>query len=112
MENSKPPTPPLPDIPLASLAWPVPQGPRTGVYVSRPLWSGREPLRHVLHDADGDWQFLCGTTVSPQDVLVVPLEEVLARYPQAAGLHDLPVGTAASYDEATRQWQLAAARTD
>ena len=44
-------------------SWPFDGPPDRGVFVSRPLWDGAEPLLFVRHHEDGDWTFLGSTDV-------------------------------------------------
>ena len=39
---------------------------RTRSFATPPVVAGSEPVRHVVHDDQGDWQLLCGT-VDPDD---------------------------------------------
>ena len=65
---------------------------------------GQDVLR-VVHDADGDWQFLCGKPVhaSPEPV-VVSLGCQVARSPSLMELHDLPVGWCADRERVQSAW--------
>jgi hypothetical protein len=44
----------------------------------------------VSHDADGDWQFLCGTTSRPRDGRLVSLGGMFERDRTLAEMADLP----------------------
>jgi hypothetical protein len=72
--------------------WPFEEPPNLGVFSNRQLLREGYPLRLVMHDADGDWQFLCGTTSDPSDGMLVCLDHVVARFPEVQELADLPPG--------------------
>ncbi|HEV8574994.1 MAG TPA: hypothetical protein VGR43_09835 [Dehalococcoidia bacterium] len=75
-----------------------------GVYSTRRLMEQDYPLLLVTHDADGDWQFLCGTT---NDSVLVCLEDVVERFPEVAALADLPLGWRAWRSSPEDGWQTA-----
>jgi hypothetical protein len=80
--------------------WPFEEPANLGVFTTRQLFNEGYALRLVTHDADGDWQFLCGTTSDPADGMVVCLEHVVARFPEVHELADLPRGWRAWREEA------------
>jgi hypothetical protein len=51
---------------------------------------GLEPVREVFHDPDGDWQFLCGTTLETADLKLVCFGCMFDRDPSIGGLAALP----------------------
>jgi len=55
------------------LSWPFALSVNTGVFTTRQVLEGLEPVREVYHDRDGDWQFLCGTTLNTADLKLVCL---------------------------------------
>lgn len=69
-----------------------------GVYVCRNVLDHAAPVLSVSHDADGDWQFLCGGQHgedSEDGGALVCLEEVVRRDPTLNELADLcPLGEA------------------
>ena len=66
--------------------------------------NGAEPLRVVVHDHDGEWQFQCGTTDDPRLIVPVHPEEVFARHPDIALLRRLARGSLAERDEPGAAW--------
>ena len=52
-----------------------------------------EPLRLVIHRADGSWDFLCDTTDDARFLVAVHAEHVFDRFPaDLAALRALPRG--------------------
>ena len=74
------------------LDWLWPDAPDRKVFVSKRITDEGYALTYVVHDRDGDWQFLDGATVSKGDVVVAHLGDMASRFPTANGLGDLPVG--------------------
>jgi hypothetical protein len=70
------------------------------------------PVLLASHDADGDWQFLCGTTTELDDCQIVCLGCALLRDPTLAELADLPLGWAAERDDASSPWRRFESPTD
>jgi hypothetical protein len=46
------------DQELAQIHWPFAQDPHQSVYVSRCVIEDQAPIVRVVHDPEGDWQFL------------------------------------------------------
>jgi hypothetical protein len=72
--------------------WTFPDSPELGVFVTRQLWDGREPLVTVHHADDGDWVFSGWTeagTVEDDDLLLVCFHHVVDRFPEVAELASL-----------------------
>ncbi len=51
-----------------------------------------EPVMHVSHDVDGDWQFLPIDTPEASEASLIHLHHLLERDSSLAELHDLPLG--------------------
>ena len=74
-------------------------------FVSTFAWSGMEPLRQVVHDTDGSWQFLCNTTTDPMYMLFMHAEHVFDRFSlDLRGLSTLPRGFLAYREERGEEW--------
>jgi hypothetical protein len=76
-------------------------------FVSTFAWSGMEPLRLVVHQADDSWQFLCGTTVEVEYLLTMHAQHVFERF--QVDLHSLvglPRGYLAARDYAGERWSI------
>jgi hypothetical protein len=48
-----------------------------GNLTSRPVAEGTEPVRVVVHDHEGHWQFVCGTTNHASDAMIVGVNHIL-----------------------------------
>jgi len=64
----------------------------TGVFTTRQVLEGLEPVREVYHDHNGDWQFLCGTTLNTEDLKLVCLGCMVETDPTIGELSDMPPG--------------------
>lgn len=62
------------------------------------------PILRVVHDHDGDWQFLCGSLVETRDAKVVCLESIVEMSPGISELADLPLGWCAERDAPGSPW--------
>jgi hypothetical protein len=73
-------------------SWPFAESVETAAFTTTPVLEGREPVRLVSHDNDGDWQFLCDTTVDAADCRMVCLGCALEHDDTLRTIADLPKG--------------------
>jgi hypothetical protein len=85
-------------------SWPFNLPVETGVFTTRQVMEGREPIREVYHDPDGDWQFLCGTTLDTVDLKLVCLGCMLEMDPTVGELADMPPRWCASRQSTDAEW--------
>jgi hypothetical protein len=72
--------------------WPFPDEVRTQVYTTTRIVEGQEPVRGVLHDQDGHWEFLDGLELTEDSIAVVHLHQLYAQHPGLAGFAALTPG--------------------
>ena len=65
---------------------------------------GLEPVREVFHDHDGDWQFLCGTTLGTADLKLVCLGCMVEIDPTIGELAEMPPGWCATRISVGAEW--------
>lgn len=87
------------------MSWPFQEGKNRAVFTTKPVIHENHPILLVSHDAEGDWQFLCGTTNRPKDGLVVSLGCIVERDPGLGKLADLPEGWRAFRKSPKSPWQ-------
>jgi hypothetical protein len=63
----------------------------------------RKPILRVVHDHEGDWQFLTGDQM-PDDIKIVALEQLVLRDKTLNDVFDLDYGEAADRDSIGGQW--------
>lgn len=77
---------------------------------SRPAWTspeiheGIQDLLLVVHEANGDWQFLPGDAVAGGIPVVLHLGHILDRFPEVFELEDLPPGWGAERTRVGEAW--------
>lgn len=64
----------------------------------------QKPILRVVHDHDGDWQFLTGDQM-PEDIKIVALEQLVLRDKTLNDVFDLKYGEAADRDSIDGQWK-------
>ncbi|MCA3006503.1 MAG: hypothetical protein LW650_11795 [Planctomycetaceae bacterium] len=84
--------------------WPFEDAPNTAAITTRQVVEKTEPVRLVVRDEDGGWQFLCGTTGETEDGRVVSLAGMLKLDPSLAEVADLPPGSAAEREGPGGEW--------
>lgn len=65
---------------------------------------GAEPIREVYHDPDGDWQFLCGTTLDEKDLKLVCLGCMVEKDPTIGELSGMPPNWCATRLDPRGEW--------
>lgn len=87
--------------------WPFTDAKNRLAFTTRQVIEQAHPILLVSHDADGDWQFLCGGADDEADGRVVCLKNIVADHPSVAELADLPVGWRAFRESPHDPWQRA-----
>ncbi len=59
--------------------WPFDDPPNLAVVTVRSIIERGRPTLQVVHDADGEWQFLDGEDVTEEDARVVSLHHAISR---------------------------------
>ncbi len=85
--------------------WPFQDATNTAVITLRRIMDGSKPILYVVHDEEGDWQFLDGGDVSEEDANLVSLESITELDPTVNALADLPTGWAAERTAADKSWE-------
>jgi len=77
-----------------------------GVYVCAHV-AARAPILYVSHDADGDWQFLCGQRhEDAEGARLICLEQVVAADPTLNAIAALPSGQQSVRDGIGAEWSI------
>lgn len=62
-------------------------------FACRKVWEQNAPILHVLHETDGDWQFLCGDDhPSADEAVLLHAQHVFDRFPDMAAVSDIRPG--------------------
>lgn len=88
----------------AFLSWPFDLAIHTGVFTTQQVMDGMAPIREVYHDHDGDWQFLCGTTLDTKDLKLVCLGCMVEADPTIGELSEMPPGWCATRQFPGAEW--------
>jgi hypothetical protein len=73
-------------------------------YLSGSVDRNESPILLVLHNEDGDWQFLDGGHVDTDDGVAIHAEHVFDVRPEVRSLADLPLGWAAERSDVNGDW--------
>lgn len=63
------------------------------------------PILHVVHDEDGDWQFLCGGPTTLSQAKLVCLANIVQAHPSVEELADLPRVWTATRESPGQPWK-------
>lgn len=86
--------------------WPFNQSVDTASFTTRQVLEGSHQILEVYHDHEGEWQFLCGTTLDANDLKVVCMGCMVERDPSILLLATLPSGWCAVRETTTSPWHL------
>ena len=85
------------------LSWPFDDAVNTAAFTTRQVLEGL-PILEVYHDHDGDWQFLCGTTLNEDDLKLVCLGCMVEHDPALAAVARMPRGWYAMRRAPDAEW--------
>ena len=72
-------------------------------FTTRQWIEQHKPILRVIHDTDGDWQFLTGDQM-PEDIKIVGLEQLVLRDKTLNEVFDLEYGEEANRDFVGEKW--------
>ena len=73
------------------------------IFTTRQWLENKQPILRVVHDEDGDWQFLTGDQM-PDDIRIVALQELTKRDLTLNEVFDLEYGESAERDSLGGEW--------
>lgn len=85
--------------------WPFADPVSTGAFCTALVAREHYPALRVVHDHDGDWQFLDATTDDPGEPVLLCLGCVFESDPTLAEIADLPRGWAACREQPGAAWE-------
>lgn len=85
--------------------WPFEDAVNTISYCTAQVVRQGVPVLQVVHDWDGDWQFLHSSTEEPGECLLACMGCMVERDPSLRELADLPLGWSASRAQPGAAWQ-------
>lgn len=74
-----------------------------GIFTTRQWLDLNKPILRVVHDIDGDWQFLTGDQM-PEDIRLVALEQMVKRDKTLNQVYDLDYGYSLNRDFVGGEW--------
>jgi hypothetical protein len=75
-----------------------------GIFTTRQWLELNKPILRVVHDTDGDWQFLTGDQM-PEDVKLVALEQIVIKDRTLNEVFDLDYGEEAEREFVGGEWK-------
>ena len=85
--------------------WPFPYPIATAAFCTDKVAREDFDVLVVVHDVNGDWQFLDGTTDEPGECVMLCLGCVFEKHADMAAVADLPRGWGACRDDAGAEWE-------
>jgi Domain of unknown function (DUF4262) len=84
---------------------------RLAVFTTRQWIEKKKPILRVVHDEDGDWQFLTGEQM-PEDINIVALEQMTLRDPTLNDIFNLDYGEAVERNFIGDKWIRSSVESD
>ena len=85
--------------------WKFNEAAHTGVFTTKRVMSGADPVTRVFHDVeDGAWQFHGSDESKPEDLAYVCLHHIIDKDATIKDLADLPVGWCAWRENVAAPW--------
>lgn len=88
------------------ISWPFNASTNTAAFTTKQIMEDEYQIAEIYHDHDGEWQFLCGTTLESNDLKVVCLGCMVERFPLILEFADIPVGHCAIFDAHKNVWLI------
>jgi hypothetical protein len=86
------------------LEWLWPDPPDRRVFLTKRTTAHGAAIVYVVHEPDGDWQFLDGGNVGKDEIAIAHLGDVASRFPELNELAELPLGWQAWRKSPTDAW--------
>lgn len=80
---------------------------QTSVITCKCIIQKGAPILYVSHDADGEWQFLCGRSHNTADAAIATLRQIYKLDRSVADLATLSINHCAQKDYADQEWTIA-----
>jgi len=90
---------------MSSDQWPFTEPRNHAAFLTREVLEEIEPILHVIHDEDGDWQFIGLTDGSIANARLVCLEHPINMDSSVSELADLPPGWHAIRESPKHGWR-------
>ena len=84
--------------------WPFQDVTNTAVFTTKRVLFEKYPILLVIHDEEGEWQFLCGIGNEMSQLAIVGFGRMLAKDRTLAEIADLPVGWEATRETVAGPW--------
>lgn len=75
-------------------------------FCSRGVFEKNLSIYDVVHQANGEWQFISNEPCTPENIMLVCLEEVVKQDPTINELYDLPYGKRAWREKVGGKWTI------
>jgi len=94
------------DFDEGSTSWELPDSDNADftAFTLKQIVDGTKPVLYVVHDREGNWQFLANDKVSINDLMIIRLKELIKSDPSLKDILWLPEGTEAIRERLGDDW--------
>jgi hypothetical protein len=85
--------------------WPFAELKNSVAFVTSQVLDRTEPILHVVHDKEGEWQFIGETDGTVENAKILCLHEAVRIDPAVLKLAELPIGWHAVRESPEHDWR-------
>ena len=77
------------------------------VFTCNHITDDKNPILYVVHDSEGDWQFLCGKNDhTEENAKIISLKQAVEIDNTLNDLYEMPIGVGAERTEIGGEWKI------
>lgn len=77
------------------------------IFTTKYVLKEHSPVIHVMHENNGDWQFLGKeNNLKEKDAMIISMEEILEHDPTLQTVLSLPLGYEAKRNNIDKKWEI------
>ncbi|HTK19392.1 MAG TPA: hypothetical protein VL442_07765 [Mucilaginibacter sp.] len=85
----------------------------TACFVCDHVMNRNRPILMVIHNIDGDWQFVCGLSDHDNsNIRIISLQQAAEIDPSINDIYEIPAGVGADRESVNGKWELFNANED
>jgi hypothetical protein len=81
------------------------ENPNLGVFTTHKILKNEDPILVIIHDADGDWQFLAGGTLDMDGAAMAAMKQMIEIDKSVESELDMPIGWVAVRSTKEGEWK-------
>ena len=79
---------------------------KQSVFTVKDIVNRNKPILHIVHDNDGEWQFLTGENVLMENILIVTIEQIITIDSSVTSVLNMVRGSEATRIKKESEWRI------